>query len=95
MRIFAVSLTMLLAVGFADAAEPKGYKLIKTVPVPGDGGDKYTLVETIKTKSGAKTMALDPKTHHLFLPAVDDVAATGGGRRTMVPKSFAVLIYEK
>ena len=36
-----------------------------------DGGDKFSLVETIKTKSGARTMALDPKTHKLFLPAIE------------------------
>src|SRR5581483_9420505 len=34
-----------------------------------DGPDKYTTVETIKTKTGSKTMGLDPKTHRLFVPA--------------------------
>jgi DNA-binding beta-propeller fold protein YncE len=32
-----------------------------------DNADKYSLVETIKTLPRAKTMALDPKTHKLFL----------------------------
>jgi len=32
-----------------------------------DGPDKYFVVETVKTLPKAKTMALDPKTHQLFL----------------------------
>jgi DNA-binding beta-propeller fold protein YncE len=34
-----------------------------------DGNDKYSLVETISTNPGSKTMALDPATHNLFVPA--------------------------
>jgi YVTN family beta-propeller protein len=34
-----------------------------------DGNDKYSLVETITTNPGSKTMALDAKTHNLFVPA--------------------------
>jgi DNA-binding beta-propeller fold protein YncE len=60
-----------------------------------DEADKYTAVETIKTKTGSKTMALDRKTHKLFLPSADFKPNAGGGRPTMVPKTFAVLIYEK
>jgi DNA-binding beta-propeller fold protein YncE len=58
--------------------------------------DKYALAETIKTKARARTMALDPKTHKLFLPAADFKASDQPkGRPTMVPKSFSVLIYAK
>jgi hypothetical protein len=32
-----------------------------------DSPDKYSLVETVKTLPRANTMALDPKTHRLFL----------------------------
>ncbi len=63
--------------------------------VHADGGDKYTVVETIKTKTGSKTMALDPKTHRLFLPSADFKAAAAGGRPTMDPKTFAVLVFGK
>jgi len=31
--------------------------------------DHYSQVERISTRSGSKTMALDPKTHHFFVPA--------------------------
>jgi YVTN family beta-propeller protein len=36
-----------------------------------DGPDKYSVVETVKTLPKAKTMALDPKTHRLFLSAAE------------------------
>ena len=34
-----------------------------------DSADKYTLLDTLTTNPGSKTMGLDPKTHHLFVPA--------------------------
>ena len=34
-----------------------------------DASDKYSLVETITTNPGSKTMGLDPRTHNLFVPA--------------------------
>jgi DNA-binding beta-propeller fold protein YncE len=36
-----------------------------------DSPDKYSLVETVKTVPRAKTMALDPKTHQLFLSTAE------------------------
>ena len=62
-----------------------------------DGPDKYTPVETIKTKTGSKTMALDRKTHNLFLPSADFKSDPDKprARPTMVPKTFAVLVYGK
>jgi hypothetical protein len=32
-----------------------------------DSPDKYSVAETVKTLPRAKTLALDPKTHQLFL----------------------------
>jgi YVTN family beta-propeller protein len=37
-----------------------------------DGPDKYSVVETVKTLPRAKTMALDPKTHQLFLSTAEN-----------------------
>ena len=34
-----------------------------------DSADNYTLLENLVTNPGSKTMGLDPKTHHLFVPA--------------------------
>jgi YVTN family beta-propeller protein len=36
-----------------------------------DGSDKYSVVENVKTLPKAKTMALDPKTHQLFLSTAE------------------------
>ncbi len=36
-----------------------------------DTPDKFSVVATVKTEYGAKTMALDPKTHHLLVDTVD------------------------
>jgi DNA-binding beta-propeller fold protein YncE len=58
--------------------------------------DKYTAVETVKTRPGSKTMGLDPKTHRLFLPAAEYKAAAAGApkaRPEMVPGSFVVLVF--
>ena len=61
--------------------------------------DQYEVAATIKTQVSAKTIAMDPKTHRLYLsaatpgPAPAGKAATkGGGRRTYVPGSFVVLV---
>lgn len=65
-----------------------------------DGHDKFSLVETVKTEVGASKMAVDPKTHRLFLPSADFIPAPPATpenpkpRRTMVPGSFRVLVLE-
>jgi DNA-binding beta-propeller fold protein YncE len=37
-----------------------------------DSADQYSIVETVKTVPRAKTMALDPKTHRLFLSTAEN-----------------------
>jgi YVTN family beta-propeller protein len=49
---------------------------------------KFTVVETVTTEAGARTMALDPKTHHLFLATAK---AKPGQRRSFEPGSFVIL----
>jgi DNA-binding beta-propeller fold protein YncE len=61
-----------------------------------DSPDKYTALEPIKTRTGSKTMALDPKTHKLFVPAAEFRKAEATAKRpTQVPGSFVVLVYER
>lgn len=59
--------------------------------------DDYKVVETIKTRPRSKTMALDAKTHRLFIPGAEYKAAGDNprGRPMMVPGSFVVLVYGK
>ena len=65
-----------------------------------DSPDKYTLVETVKTQAGARTMAIDHKTGRAFLSAGEfgppPTPAQGGGKQlrgAMVPGSFSVLVF--
>ena len=61
--------------------------------------DAYEDAGALKTQPSAKTMAVDPKTGKIFLPAAeyDEVPATDGKRpqRTMKPGSFVVLVVGK
>ena len=56
----------------------------------------YTPVQTVPTQAGARTMALDMKTHRVFLvtatPDTTDPNATGR-RRRYVPGTFTLLVY--
>jgi len=61
---------------------------------------RYEVAKTIKTQVSAKTIAMDPKTHRLYLAAATRAPATPGGaaakkkggRRGYVPGSFVVLV---
>jgi DNA-binding beta-propeller fold protein YncE len=58
---------------------------------------ELSVVQVLKTRPGSRTMTLDPKTHKLYLAAVEyqtPAAAQGPpARRQMVPGSFKVLVY--
>lgn len=60
--------------------------------------DKYTVLANVKTQQGARTMALDSKTHTIYLSdaefAPNPSPATEGGRfrRKIVPNSFRLLV---
>jgi DNA-binding beta-propeller fold protein YncE len=64
-----------------------------------DSPDKLTVVQTLKTEPRARTMALDPKTHKIYLASARFGAASdqpsGGkkGRPNVVPGTFKVLVY--
>ncbi len=60
-----------------------------------DAPDKLTVVQNLKTEPRAKTMALDPVTHKIYLSTATYPAAAAGarGRPAAVPGSFHVLVY--
>jgi len=68
-----------------------------------DSPDKYTIVEQVKTTPRARTMALDTKTHHVFLsiadfeaaPAASDKSGGKAARPRIVPGTFGLLEYGK
>jgi DNA-binding beta-propeller fold protein YncE len=59
--------------------------------------NKFTLAESVPTQPGARTMALDAKTHNVFVvtakfgPAPAPTADNPHPRRTIVPDTFVVL----
>src|SRR6266852_4518350 len=61
-----------------------------------DSPDKFTVVENVPTKSSARTMGLDLKTHNIFLSAADfDPPAPGERRGKMKPNSFVIVVVGK
>lgn len=63
-----------------------------------EGPDTYTVVSEVPTKKSARTMALDEKTHRLYLPAADFSPAPAPTpevprpRPTMTPNSFQIVV---
>jgi len=56
----------------------------------------FKVVETLVSKKGARTIAIDTKSHKLYLPTADfEAPAKDGskGRPKMIPGSFQVLVY--
>ena len=61
-----------------------------TTIIKEESADVYKVVQTLKTQNRAKTMALDPVTHKIYL----SVASFEGNTRKIVPNSFKVLVYK-
>jgi DNA-binding beta-propeller fold protein YncE len=53
---------------------------------------RLTVVQTVRTQPSARTIALDPETHRIFLPAATLLPAVGGQRPMPVADSFKVLV---
>jgi len=65
-----------------------------TVTIAKEDGDKLTVVQTLKTEKGARTMTIDPTTHKIYLASAKfEEPAPGQRRGKMVPDSFKVLVY--
>jgi DNA-binding beta-propeller fold protein YncE len=62
-----------------------------------DSADEYTVVENVPTKKYARTMAIDFKTHNIFLPVADfeSVIPKGEDEPAMKPNTFGVLLVSK
>jgi len=64
-----------------------------------DSPDKFSVVETVKTEFGAKTMALDPKTHNIYVdtsdfdPPLAPTAQQPNPQPRAKPGTFRLLIY--
>ena len=66
-----------------------------------DSPDSFRVVENVPTQAGARTLALDPKTHRVFLstaqfgPRPAPTAEVPRPRPSIVPGSFVVLVVGK
>jgi hypothetical protein len=66
-----------------------------------DSPDKFTVVDTIMTQNGARTMALDTKNHNIYTVTAEfgpTPAATEQNPRPrpqIVPGTFTLLIYAR
>ena len=64
-----------------------------------DKKNKFALVENVKTQVRARTMAIDTKTHKLYLPTAEFGTAPAATkeqprpRAPMVPDSFVILVF--
>ena len=63
-----------------------------------ESADKFSVLDNVPTQRGARTMALDPKTHNVYLvtaqfgPPPEPTAERPHPRPTIVPDSFVVLV---
>lgn len=70
-----------------------------TTTIAKEEGDKLTLVQTLKTERSARTMAIDPKTHRIYLPSAqfEPPATPSPGasptRPKMLPNTMKLLVY--
>jgi DNA-binding beta-propeller fold protein YncE len=66
-----------------------------------DSADKYTVVQTISTQRGARTMALDTSNHNIYTvtselgPAPAPTTENPRPRPSLVPNSFTLLIFSR
>jgi DNA-binding beta-propeller fold protein YncE len=66
-----------------------------------DSPAKFSVVDNVPTQQGARTMALDEKTHNVYLvtanfgPPPAPTADNPHPRRTLLPDSFVVLVFGK
>ena len=61
--------------------------------------DKLNVVQTLTTERGARTIAIDPKTHRIFLPTAQlqpppsPSPGASPARPTVIPQTFKLLVY--
>ena len=58
-----------------------------------DNPDHYTVIQTLTTKKGARTITFNPATGKIYLPTAD--VKMENGKRSVTPGSFEVLVVSK
>jgi YVTN family beta-propeller protein len=57
--------------------------------------DKFSVIENVKTKKGARTIAVDQLTHKLYLPTGEFKPGDTTERPKILPGTFQVLVFSK
>jgi hypothetical protein len=66
-----------------------------------DSADKFSVIETVPTQRGARTMAIDAKTHNIFLataqfgPPPEPTPERPHPRPSIIPDTFVILVFGK
>jgi DNA-binding beta-propeller fold protein YncE len=66
-----------------------------TLTVVQQVGGKWDVLENIATERGARTIAVDEKTHKVYSPTAKTAPSQGGGRASYLPDTFKVLVIGK
>ncbi|HYX10192.1 MAG TPA: YncE family protein [Bacteroidales bacterium] len=63
-----------------------------TITVVQETGDNFKVLNSVPSRAGARTMCVDQRTHHLYLPTAEfEPLAAGERRPKMKPGTFMVL----
>jgi DNA-binding beta-propeller fold protein YncE len=66
-----------------------------TLTIVQESGGKYDVFDNVATARGARTIAVDEKTHNVYLPVADQLPQPGQRRGGFVADSFKVLVVGK
>jgi len=66
-----------------------------TLTIVQQSAGKWEVLENIATERGARTIAVDEKTHKVYLPTARTAPSASGGRATYLPNTFKVLVVGK
>jgi len=56
-----------------------------------EANDQYSVLENVHTQKGARTVSVNKRTHHVYLPAAEFEAAAAGQKGKIIPGSFVIL----
>ena len=83
--------------GLAFSSNGEGTLTVVQETSPG----KFEAIQTVPTQKGARTMALDPKTHYIYLPTAlfskteTQTLPNGKVRPAIIKDSFVILVVGK
>ena len=66
-----------------------------TLTIVSQTAGKYDVLENIATERGARTIAVDEKTHRVYVPTAKAAPSAAGARTSYLPDTFKVLVVGK